>query len=184
MLNGIVALHGTGVPPVTNSYESIATVTVTSSVNSISFTGIPSTYKHLQVRAFIGTDNGSKSGLLQFNLDTGSNYSFHQLYGDGGSAGASAATSQTSIATIYPSSSTTSGNRMGAGIIDILDYASTNKYKTVRTLTGEDDNGSGNIFLRSGAWLSTSAITSLKLTVSPTGNWIQYSHFALYGIKG
>jgi hypothetical protein len=66
--------------------------------------------------------------------------------------------------------------------MDILDYANTNKFKTTRTLTGSDLNGSGVVSLDSGSWRSTSAITSITFTAR--ANLINtYSSFALYGIK-
>jgi len=161
------------------SFESIATVTVGSGGSStVEFTSIGSTYSHLQVRVYSmsSTANWNK---LQFNTDTGSNYTYHQLEGNGSSAVANAGTSQTSIQYAYSYSTT---NPLGA-VIDILDYANTNKYKTVRTLSGNDSNGSGNVQLMSGLWLSTNAITSIKF-INTSGNFNQYSHFALYGIKG
>jgi hypothetical protein len=72
-------------------------------------------------------------------------------------------------------------NTYGVFIIDILDYANTNKYKTVRTLGGYDANGSGVVSLRSNSWRNTSAITSVKFY---TGGTTSDSRFALYGIKG
>ncbi len=64
-----------------NSYESIATVNVGSSGSSfVEFTSIPSTYKHLQIRAnsrYTGYQNSGAAVYLQFNGDTGSNYSLH-----------------------------------------------------------------------------------------------------------
>ena len=73
-------------------------------------------------------------------------------------------------------------NIFGTGIIDILDYADTSKYKTVRTLFGYDANGSGYIAFSSNLWQSTSAITSITMT--PVNGIAEYSSFALYGIKG
>ena len=70
-----------------------------------------------------------------------------------------------------------------ASIIDILDYASTSKFKTTRVLDGYDANGSGEVIIGSGNWRSTSAITSITLGPS-SGNMKLYSSFALYGIKG
>jgi hypothetical protein len=67
--------------------------------------------------------------------------------------------------------------------MDILDYANTNKYKTTRTLIGRDRNGAGIMLFHSGLYQSTNAITSLKFFPS-TGNFAQYTQFALYGIKG
>jgi hypothetical protein len=66
---------------------------------------------------------------------------------------------------------------------DILDYADTNKYKTSRSITSWDGNGTGVVFFYSGNWRSTSAISTVTLTAS-TGSFTANSSFALYGIKG
>ena len=178
MLNTIFGSFSTGVAPVTTSYESIATVTVGSGgASSVSFTSIPSTYTHLQIRGIARSGTTIESYVVQFNSDTGSNYSWHQLIGDGATASASGSASQTLMVTAIFNNSTST---FGGSIIDILDYANTNKYKTVRTLSGYDANGSGYVTLRSGSWQSTNAITSIVLTAG----FAQYSQFALYGIKG
>jgi hypothetical protein len=167
-------------------YESIATVTVGSGGSlSITFSSIVGTYKHLQIRGiakYLNTAGGSMR--LQFNSDTGSNYSYHYLSGDGASASAGAGTSGTFIA---PSIGQQDTGQFTASVIDILDYSNTNKYKTSRILSGLDKNGSGSMQLSSGLWMSTSAITSITLTpqsnTTPTNQFEQYSSFALYGIK-
>lgn len=162
-----------------NSYESIATVTVGSGGSAyVEFTSIPSTYKHLQVR-FIGRSSGSPDTQVQYNGDTTTtNYRSHLLYGDGASV-----TASTIANTAYVGYVATASNIFGVSVVDILDYANTNKYKTTRTLAGYDANGSGYAILYSHLWLSTSAISSLKIYPN-SGNFTQYSHFALYGIKG
>lgn len=173
----------------TDSYESIQTYTLGSTTASVTFSSIPSTYKHLQIRYMArqdagGSDRGAQE--MRFNSDTGSNYSYHLLFGDGSSASALAYTSTDSIYTALSdlTSSTAAANIFGVGVIDILDYQNTNKYKTTRTLCGQDQNStSGRIFFTSGNWRSTSAITSITL-FPETGSYVQYSHFALYGIKG
>ena len=166
---------------VPSSYESIATSTLGSSSSFVEFLSIPSTYTHLQIRVTSLSDNATVNINLQVNSDTGTNYTWHELYGDGSAAGAGAGATQTFIKTGYTQSTTASYT--GAAIIDILDYKDTNKYKTVRTLAGSDANGSGYAMLRSGVWRNTRAITSIKLT-NQLGNFKQYSSFALYGIKG
>lgn len=171
----------------TNSYESIATVTVgAGGSSSISFSSIPSTYKHLQVRGIARTSRASTQDALgmQFNSDTGSNYSRHQLNGDGTSATADAGTSTTSMQINRFTASSATANNFGVLVADILDYSNTNKYKTVRTLGGYDDNGSGFITLNSGLWMSTSAVSTITLISINAANFAQYSSFALYGIKG
>lgn len=189
MIGAITAgLYAGGVPPVTNSYESIATVTVgAGGAANVEFTSIPSTYQHLQVR-ITSRDNRSASVnnnlFVYLNNDTGTNYSYHLLTGDGSSAGAdNGSTTDLMIAGSNAASSATSGV-MGVSVFDILDYDNTNKYKTTRALTGIDNNGSGLIRLWSGNWRNTAAITSLKFYPASSATIQQYSSFALYGIKG
>jgi hypothetical protein len=167
-----------------SSYESIATATVgAGGASSVTFSSIPSTYTHLQVRLF-GRSTGSNVQSfvkLEFNSDTtGSNYYSHYIQGDGSSiiAGPNAGISaHYDIAGANATSSV-----FGAIIFDVLDYANTNKNKTSRVLGGVDNNGSGRMNLASGLWLNTSAINSLTIT-SGTGSFVQYTSAALYGIK-
>ena len=177
MIGAITAgLFSTGVAASTNSYESISTVTVgAGGTSTITFSSIPSTYKHLQIRALAITSVVSQGAVVQFNGDSGANYKYHSLYGDGSAA---AATNGSGVIAPFFMGGVFSP---GSAVIDILDYANTNKYKTVRSLDGYDANGSGYVDLTSGLWLSTAAITSITLTRSTIQ---QYSSFALYGIKG
>jgi hypothetical protein len=176
----------------TNSYESIQTYSLASSQSTVTFSAIPSTYKHLQLRLFLRGDyvggNFNNNILLRFNSDTGSNYTRHLLYvQDNSTALAFAASSTTSaFAGAAPNASTGISNVFAGGMTDILDYTNTNKYKTIRTLQGYDTNGGGKqrISVESSVWMNTSAITSIAITSSNADNWVQYSSFALYGIKG
>jgi hypothetical protein len=163
-----------------NSYESIATVNVASTSSSITFSSIPSTYKHLQVRV-LGRVPSFTIVTFQVNGDTGNNYSIHNVGGDGSSTyvGATSSYNFGGAGVLSPATSTFSAN-----IIDILDYTNTNKFKNFRTLSGYDANGSGRVELRSSLWQSTSAITSLVFTTDSLGAYQQYTQFALYGIKG
>jgi hypothetical protein len=142
-------------------------------VSTITFSNIPSTYTHLQIRTY----NNGGVGAVTFNGDTGSNYSRHYLWGDGSVATSGANTSTTSMGVI---DYTSSANVFSSNIVDILDYANTNKFKTVRSLSGTDANGAGSVLLYSGAWRNTNAITSITIS---GGTAVQYSSFALYGIK-
>lgn len=183
MLNNVVALLGNGAAASTTSFESIATVTVGAggSAGPITFSSIPSTYTHLQLRYITRDASATNSLQFRFNSDTGSNYVRHKLEGDGSTVTAVAATSATYMGSAdFPTTAST----FGVGIIDILDYKNTNKYKTVRLLAGYDANGSGIIDLRSNLWMSTSAITQIDLISGNATNFAQYSSFALYGIKG
>jgi hypothetical protein len=169
------------------NYDALATVTVAAGgVSSISFAGIPTTgYSHLQVRAIV-RDTGASYGYnvrLRFNGDSGSNYTRHQLEGNGSSVSASGSSSaETSIPIAMTTGGTNLTGNFASFILDVLDYANTNKNKTARCLLGYDDNGSGYANLRSGSYMQTTAISSM--TFESTGTlFAQYSQFALYGIK-
>jgi hypothetical protein len=178
-----------------NSFESIATITGTGSSATITFSSIPSTYKHLQLRfSAKSTDTSAATTYnyrLRFNGDTAANYARHSLASDGTTAVATGAASVTEIGPSYtpiPNSGTGLTSMMGVGIVDIQDYTSTTKNKTVKVFTGTDLNRStaptGQVILHSGLWFATpAAINSITFVVT-TGFWTTDTVFSLYGIKG
>ena len=187
MIGNIVAgTLSAGAPPIApSSYESIATVTLGSPNSTITFSSIPSTYKHLQIRVLAKSSNASDYSSFTFtaNGDTGSNYAWHYIFGDGSSAAAGGASGESFIREINFTGGTSLTNIFFGAVIDVLDYSSTSKNKTFRMLGGSDGNGSGNIHLGSGVWLNTSAISTLTFTPSGGSNFTANTQFALYGIK-
>lgn len=184
---------GSAVPTVATAYESIATVTVGSGGQStVTFSSIPSGFEHLQIRSILRNTSGSAGSLdlfMNFNSDTGTNYrAYKQIGGDGSSAFAAASGTSTAatdkIGNAYFLNDGNTASVYSAWVCDILDYRNTNKYKVTRSLNGQDLNGSGSVRFFSGLWKSTSAITSITLTVEGGNNFKQYTQFALYGIKG
>lgn len=169
-----------------NSFESIAGTVVVGAGGqaTVVFSNIPQNYKHLQIRIMSKSISTNDALDMQFNSDTGNNYSYHDLFGDGSSTGASVSAPRATmpIAGLGPPSTNT--NMFGAAIVDILDYADTNKYKTVRSLSGVDLNGSGVVVLTSNNWRSTSAVSTISLFLRTVAGFGQYSSFALYGIRG
>lgn len=174
---------------VLGDYESIATSTVgAGGASSITFSSIPSTYQHLQLRVLAITNRASYADDLEieFNGDTGTNYyQGHRLAGDGSSASSSAYGTAAYIVA-GRATGNTSSTTLGVSIIDILDYRSTNKHKTVRYLGGMENNSNGEAMLGSGLWFPSTiaAITSIKITPGVGTSFSNLSHFALYGIKG
>lgn len=174
------------------AYESIASATGTGSSATITFSSIPGTYQHLQLR-FLGRNTGTGTVLqdvyVQINGNTtSSNYAYHGIYGDGTTA---ATKGVTNLAGCYVESSLLqSGGTSGAltaGILDIHDYASTTKNKTLRWIVGSNQNNATatnqSISLYSGLFAQTGAITSLSI-ITASNSWSTNSTFALYGIKG
>jgi len=157
----------------TSAFDSLGATVLTSSASTITFSNIPATYTHLQVR-ILSLPANTTDGSLTLNGNTAVHT--HQLFGSGGGTmGSSASASQGyidagGVSTSYPASY----------VIDILDYANTNKAKTVRSFFGYDHNGAGRVGIDSMLYSSTAAVTTLSFTVRSHG---ANSSFALYGIK-
>ena len=163
-------------------YQAIMTATVDSGgTPSISFTSIPQTYKHLQIRYLANnTASANYKMSLRFNSDSGSNYNWHWLAGDGSAASAGANDEYTAMRLSKLNYGST---YWSSGIIDLLDYTNANKNTTGKSLGGWDSNGSGTIELASGLWKNTSTITSIDI-VPYSGGILAGSQIALYGLKG
>lgn len=166
----------------------IAGQTVNGSTQGVTFSSIPQTFTHLQLRCFV-RDTASAPNpdylLSRFNGDTATNYSNHSLYG----TGASVISDSFNVSTYgfsgpfsYLSGAYSAANVYSPVIIDILDYSNTNKNKTVRSIGGFDSNGSGSIGLFSGLWRNTAAITSIYISTA-NGLEVAGSSYNLYGIS-
>jgi hypothetical protein len=177
---GFLAASGAGEE---GAYELIESSILTTSTSSVTFSSIPSDYKHLQLRiVYRGANAGNGlTSQLRFNSDSGSNYAYHRLQGDGSTVVSSAFTSQTEIDLPAQTANGATASSFGGAVVDILDYASTSKNTTVRTLGGRASTSSG-IDLRSGLWINTAAVTSVFIG-SYTLNFMSGSRFSLYGIK-
>jgi hypothetical protein len=187
---GVLSAAGAG--GVEGDYELIATEILGSSQSSITFSNLgdySSTYKHLQIRMVTKSDrsdNNLDNPYIQFNGDTGNNYTWHFLEGNGSSvsSGGFGNFNSTLANGIYPSTlgaNTTSA--FSGNVIDILDAYSSTKNKTIRSLSG-GTNASNFIRLTSGFWLNTNALTSIVIKINVGPNFVAGSRFSIYGIKG
>jgi hypothetical protein len=169
--------------------DPLSTVTLTSAQSSITFNNISQNYTHLQLRVYAGVNSGDTSNWaaqFQFNGDTGSNYNWHLLRGNGSTTQAYApGSAQTYIYGTeingYGTNSSLYG--WGVGVTDILDYTNTNKYKVTKTITGDESNQVLQTFfgIYSGIWMNTNAINSITIF---NGKVFQAgSVFSLYGVK-
>jgi hypothetical protein len=186
------AISGHLTPADAGSYYPLGEFTLSAAQANVEFTNIPQTYTHLQIRGIVrGTEAvQTRVGFyVQFNSDTGTNYSRHNLIADGGgTAESNASTSQVSMfgASWMTPSALALSNVYAGFVCDVLDYRNTNKYKTGRMLIGFDNNGTtgstGRVGLDSGVWMNTNAITSIKI-IPTANNWAANSSFALYGVN-
>lgn len=188
---GQFALVAATAPTLTGSFDALATYTVPSGgVSSITFAGLPTggQYQHLQIRALIKSSRSAPNDYMkmQFNGDTtSSNYRSHAIDGDGTGVYAENSTNELALGYLPGNSS---ASMFGVGVIDILDYANISKYKTIKSLGGFNQNASPGAYnwigLASGLWMNTSPVTSITFISGTSSNFVEFSQFSLYGVKG
>lgn len=168
------------------AFESIASITASGTPNSVTFSNIPQTYKHLQVRLFVRQSSATTDVSIPMRINGATtSYNNHYFMADGSSTFAGNGNATDRI--YYVFETTGNGSTWGSCIVDLYDYTSTTKNKVVRSFGGFDLNGSGRLHMTSGAIFTTSAVTSISFAINNFGvsNTIaNNSTFCLYGIKG
>ncbi len=160
--------------PAGSTYSTIATTTTGGSTSSVTFSSLGSYTDLRLVIDAIGVGTGYVS--VQFNSDTGTNYSLTRLGGNGSTASSNRASSQTSIDLSWSAAYTSSGRLLET--VDFMNYGNSTTYKTLLSRAGKADNAVDAIV---GLWRSTSAITSINL-MAMSANYAAGSTFTLYGI--
>ena len=163
--------------------EAIATTYLEAGVVSVTFSSIPQTYEHLQLRMSGRTNYGSRSGWTTLNGDTGGNYSAHRMGGSGSSVAAAGWGTLSYIIGPYLTGTNASATEYSPSIVDILDYANTNKNTTLMYATYTQ--GGPDVFFGSALWDSTAAVTSITYTEGAGGSHVitRGSVFTLYGLN-
>lgn len=164
--------------------ETVLTSTATSvtfDVSSLAAIG----YKHLQIRcvAVETAGGGIDSMVMRFNGDSGANYAWHGLQGINSSPGAIAGSLSSTPYIAFMNGDGSANLRFSPIIIDILDFASTNKTKASRSISGAIGAVDKGVTLKSTLWNNTAAITSIALS-GASGNLDIGSRFSLYASKG
>jgi hypothetical protein len=184
---GFFAVAGAGAVSA-GSFDLLETQVLGSSAASVTFSSLStyaSTYKHLQVRATLRSTRAATGEVfaMRFNADTGSNYSWHLLQGNGSAVVSDAGTSTDLMRAGLGVGSSGTSNVFGGAVIEILDAFETTKYKQIRSFTGQASN-TNFLNLQSGSWRNTNALTSITLLPAFGSDLAQYCRFSLYGIKG
>jgi hypothetical protein len=168
-----------------NTYDLITSTTVgAGGVSAITFSSIPATYTDLIVKLSGRSTSSGGDCSVTFNGNNTS-YSSRVMYGDG-SAVSSSSTASAASATWGAGAinrSTTTSNTFANTDIYIPNYANSSS-KPLSTDSAEENNGSQAYqMIVTSLWGNSSAITSITLTPSSSGNFVQYSTATLYGIK-
>ncbi len=173
--------QGGGAGAANTALELISTQVLTGTATQVTFSSIPSTYKHLQLRFAGSTTTNGFTLQFQFNGAT-SGYSWHILsrYQSSGYAEASSSTNAIRMSNSFNGLSSVAS----AAIMDIYDYADVNKYKTAKIIYGSNNTGNTELaMLASGLYQSTSAISSI-VALANSGSFAIGSRFSIYGVKG
>jgi hypothetical protein len=162
------------------TYEPIATTTLGSAAASIAFTSITSAYTDLRLVVTSLASASTIGGMIQFNSDTGSNYSYTRLTGNGTAASTTRVSNFTQLNTAFSGNATTTIPMLQT--VDVFSYAgSTNK--TILVTSQSDQNGSGNVERSVGLWRNTAAITRIDVFPNSANNFATGTTATLYGIK-
>jgi hypothetical protein len=157
----------------TPTYDLIASNVLGSSASSIEFASIGSSYRDLIVVCeVLGASSSAANLAIQFNSDTGSNYSAVVMSGNGSTA-TSSSTTTTSI-----SGFGSDGTTRVLTVFQVMDYA-TDKHKSVLSRSNRADSV---VQARAARWANTAAINSVTLTDSLANGYAAGSSFYLYGI--
>ena len=182
ILNSQVSGAGAG------AYDLLETQVLTSSASSVTFTGLGSytDYKHLQIRGVLqnaGTAVNLQHEKIIFNSDTGTNYAYHELGGNGSSVVSNATSSTDRLLMRQISCSDAGGSQYGAFVLDVLDFSNASKNTTVRYFGGLPATNEKFVILGSGVWVNTNAVTSIEIVNYSSLDYQAGSRISLYGGK-
>jgi hypothetical protein len=158
-----------------STYTPIYAQTLSSAAASITFSNIPTTFTDLViVCGSLKYVTGDDDAFVRFNGDTGSNYSWTQLNGNGVTPSSNRGSSTSGIRSINGMSTT----NVGTAIINVQNYSNSTTYKT--TVSRHSTAFAGAF---AGLWRNTAAITSVTIINLGAGGFATGSTFTLYGIK-
>lgn len=184
---GFLAASGAGGG---GAYELISTTSVSTATSTITFSSIPSTYKHLQIRftAKASVTDADERLQMRINNSSSSVYMSHYLQGNGSTVTSGSGTTSHNIMqrlAWIPGQFYEGNQQFASGIIDILDTSSNSKNKTVRTFSGHRPSSyTPYVMLSSGLFADTTTVSSLQFNLFNSNNFVTGTRFSLYGIKG
>lgn len=140
-------------------------------------------YRHLKLVASTRNTSNVGTGALitRFNGDTANNYTYHALRGYNGTLASEVAAPYGAVLTSWNPHGGTNPDNFGIGEAELLDWSSSTKNKTVKSLTGAISYAN-IVSLFSGSWMSTSPITSIQLVAESGNSFVSGSRYSLYGV--
>lgn len=165
------------------TYEPIATTTLGSNAATVSFTSISGSFTDLILIVNAGTSDGNEGAQFRVNGDSGSNYSMTNVAGTGSAASSARVSNQTAGRFNQAASFGATNSLTSNIIIHFMNYSNTTTYKTIISRTNVTSGSFPGTEAMVNLWRSTSAISSIELRQSGSGQYLSGSTFTLYGIK-
>ena len=169
-----------------SAFDLLETTTLTSSAYSVTLSGFSAyaaEYKHLQIRWLAQTTRANTADALNLiaNSAGGSRHLSHRLRGNGSTVTSSYAAAGGEIELANITGASVSG-AFAAGVTDILDFSSTNKTTTFRTLSGIGGTNQ-NVQFQSGLFTDLAALTHVTFYAAVGPNFAAGTRFSIYGVK-
>ena len=170
------------------SFDLLETTLISSNTASVTFSNLNNyaAYRHLQIRMVVRTNRAEVNDeiWIRANSDSGSNYSQHQLQGNGAAVSSFAQTGQTAARLANVTAANMTANAFAPMIVDVLDFSSSSKNTTFRAISGYPGISGWNFSaLHSSAWFNTAAVTSLTILPGIGTNLVSGCRLSLYGVK-
>ena len=163
-------------PAGVSAYTALANVTLGSSAASVTFSSISQAYKDLVLVVTPSASSKVANVNFRFNSDTGSNYSFVYMKGNGTTAGSGASSSTEGFLDFSDGLPADFGNNF---VVNLFDYSATDRHKNFLARWNMASDSTGAVANR---WASTSAVNSINVFISGT-TFAAGSTFALYGVS-
>ena len=166
--------------PAGSTYSTIATTTLGSATNTVTFSSISGSYTDLVVISSFTVSSDSANVIVRFNNDSGSNYSSTRIEGTGTTASSNRSSSATSIG--VESNIGSDDASPSTFIFNVMNYSNATTYKTMLTRTNAAVGTYPGLTAQVGLWRSTSAINRIDI-IQGGVNFKVGSTFTLYGIS-
>ena len=170
--------------------EAIQTQYLEADASSVTFSSIPQTYEHLQLRYTLTlaaeSNTYQRLWLGDGSADTGTTYSYHVMYGHDTTVGVFKGTGEANGIFLGQAPGNPDRAWTGPTIVDILDYVNTNKNTTVQILNwdgGDSTSTADYSTFASGLWDDTSAVDTILINNRYANNFLRGSEFTLYGLN-
>lgn len=158
---------------ITPTHVLLNQITLAASASSVTFSNIPQNYADFTL-VFSGTASQRAELGIRVNSDSGTNYPYVIMRGNGSTVSAAVATTET-----YMFSSGRVNSDQSTQIIQFMDYSATDKHKAV---LWRDSAAQEYVTACVARWANINAISRIDLSFPFGGTFNSGCTFSIYGV--